>query len=56
MTDQQRFVVKVNGSAVSTPLVSRQAAENFIQQLSECQQGAAIVVPVTNNGQEILLG
>lgn len=54
--NETKYVVKVNGVQLCTPMSTQALAENFISQLSDDQKPLAEVVPVTTNGQEILLG
>lgn len=59
LTDNQhetKFVVKVNGKVRTTPLASRSLAESAIQNLPLEEQAVAKIVPITEDGQEILLG
>ena len=55
-TEQLKYVIKVNGEVVSIPYATAHLAEAAIAQLSEAHQSIAEVVPVTANGQEVLLG
>lgn len=54
--DEVKYVVKVNGVTVSVPFTSRMIAEQHIANLPADQQPIAEVVPVTENGQQVLLG
>ena len=51
-----KFVVKVNGVAISTPQQTRTLAEAFLLSLSPAQRALAEIVPVADNGKELLLG
>jgi len=55
-TGTLKYVIKVNGIVVSIPFQSQTQAQNAITNLSESQQSIATVVPVTENGQEVLMG
>lgn len=50
-----KYVVKVNGKA-RTVALPKTLAEAAIQNLPEDERGIALLVPVTENGQELLLG
>ena len=50
------YVVMVEGREVSTRYQSQQMAEMQIQNLSEEMKAKAVVVPVTENGAQVLLG
>ena len=52
---EQKYVVKVSGTAMSLPL-SRTLAEQYINNLQPNQQPLAEIVPVSEAGKEILLG
>lgn len=52
---EMKFVVKVNGQA-RTAALPRTLAEAAIQNLPESERALAQLVPVTDNGQELLLG
>jgi len=54
--DEVKYVVKVNGVAVSIPFTSHFLAEQHISTLPMDQQPLAEVVPVTADGQQLLLG
>jgi hypothetical protein len=54
--DQLKYVIKVNGTTVSIPFATKMLAEQFIASLPKEQQPIAEVVPVTNEGKELLLG
>ena len=49
-----KFVVKVNGQVRTSPL-PQTLAEAAIQNLPESERASAIIVPVTEGGQELLL-
>jgi len=49
-----KYVVKVNGQVRTTPLL-RTLAEAAIQNLPEEERTLAVLVPVTERGQELLL-
>ena len=49
-----KFVVKVNGTARTSPLV-RTLAEAAMQNLPESERSIAVLVPVTSDGLELLL-
>ncbi len=51
-----RFVVKVNGITVCAPQLSRQLAEAAVLTLTPEQQALAVIVPITDGNQELLLG
>lgn len=51
-----RFVVKVNGVAISTRLQTKTLAEAFLLTLAPQQRAIAEIVPVADNGKELLLG
>ena len=51
-----RFVVKVNGVAVSAPQPTRQLAEAVILSLPTDTRSIAEIVVVTSDGKELLLG
>lgn len=50
------YVVKVNGTAVSTPFNERMMADMAKNDLPEEQKMIAEVVPVTADGKQLLLG
>lgn len=50
-----KYVVKVNGQTRTTPL-PKTLAEAAIQNLPEGERPFAQIVPVTETGQELLLG
>ena len=50
-----KYIVKVNGQA-RTVALPKTLAEAAIQNLPEAERGLAKLVPVTENGQELLLG
>lgn len=52
---EPKYIIKVNGQVRTTPL-PRTLAENAIQQLPENERPLAEIVPVANDGKEILLG
>ena len=52
---EMKFVVKVNGQA-RTAALPKTLAEAAIQNLPEAERGLAQLVPVTDSGQELLLG
>lgn len=54
--NQTFYAVMVNGKLVSPRYATSALAEDKIKHLSEEHQVIAEVVPVTNNGQQILLG
>jgi len=54
--NQLRYVVMVSGQEVSPRYATPQAAESMIQHLSEAHQSIAEVVPVTDTGNQLLLG
>lgn len=54
--DEVKYVVRVNGVNVSIPFTSRMLAEQHIGNLPVDQQALAEVVPITTNGQQVLLG
>lgn len=54
--NQIMYVVKVNGQEVSPRYTSPQSAEAMIQHLSEAHRAIAEVVPVTVDGNQLLLG
>ena len=54
--DEVKYVVKVNGQTVSIPFSSIMLAEQHISSLPVDQQPIAEVIPVTNSGQQLLLG
>jgi len=51
-----RYVVKVNGMVVCAPQATRPLAEAIILTLPESQRALAVVVPVTSDNRELLLG
>jgi len=51
-----RYVIKINGVVVSIPFTSKLLAEGHIQNLPLEQQPIAEVVPVDDQGRELLLG
>jgi len=51
-----KYVVRVNGAEVSPRYTTPQAADAALQLLSEEHRAIAEVVPVTSNGNELLLG
>lgn len=53
---QTKYVVKVQGRVVSAPQASRNLAEAFILNLPVDQRSLAEVVPVSDQGKELLLG
>ena len=55
VTNEVKYVVKVNGAEVSPRYTTPQAADNALQMLSEEHQAIAEIVPVTSNGQQMLL-
>lgn len=55
-TTQTFYAVMVNGAIVSPRYATPALAEDMIKLLSEAHQSIAEVVPVTSNGQQILLG
>lgn len=55
VTNEVKYVVKVNGAEVSPRYNTPQAADNALQMLSEEHQAIAEIVPVTSNGQQMLL-
>lgn len=50
-----KYQVKLNGT-ILTEAPSQILAEQFIMTLAKKQQSEAVVVPVTESGQQILLG
>lgn len=54
--NETKYVVKVNGQTMSPPRLTRQMAQDDIKHLSEAHQAIAVVVPVTQEGKEILFG
>ncbi len=54
--EQVKYVIKVNGRIVSVSFSSVALAEAAITNLAESDRVLAEIVPVTNTGQEILLG
>lgn len=52
---ETKYIVKVNGSAVSQPL-TKILAEEEIKHLHPNQQKLAELVPVTDTGKEMLFG
>jgi hypothetical protein len=52
---EPRYNVVINGTTVRYS-VPKFIAESYIQGLSENDQGRAKLVPVTDDGKEILLG
>lgn len=54
--NQLRYVVMVSGQEVSPRYSTPHAAEAMIQHLSEAHQSIAEVVPVTDTGNQLLLG
>ena len=49
-----KYVVKVNGKVRTAPLL-RTLAEAAVQNLPEDERSIALLVPVTEGGQELLL-
>lgn len=49
-----KYIVKVNGK-VRTVALPKTLAEAAVQNLPESEQGIAVIVPVTDEGQELLL-
>ncbi len=54
--EQVRYVIKINGQTVSVPFASKMLAEQHIGNLPQDQQLLAEIVPVTDNGKQILFG
>lgn len=54
--EQVKYVIKVNGKVVSIPFTSKMLAEQHINNLPQDQQIIAEVVPVTEDGRQILFG
>ena len=54
--DEVKYVVKVNGKEVSPRYTTPQAADTALQMLSEEHRAIAEVVPVTDSGNQLLLG
>lgn len=52
---EPKYIIKVNGQPRTAPL-PRTLAENAIQQLPENERSLAQIVPVAQDGKEILLG
>jgi len=52
---EQKYIIKVNGSPVSAPL-SKPLAEEQIKKLHPNQQNLAELVPVQDDGKEMLFG
>lgn len=50
-----KYQVKLHGQ-VLTEAPSKQLAEQFVMTLGQDQQREAVVVPVTEGGQQVLLG
>ncbi len=55
VTDEVRYVVKVNGAEVSPRYTTQQAADAALQLLSEAHQSIAEIIAVTKTGQQLLL-
>ena len=55
-SEQALYAVSVNGQIVSPNYMTPQAAQDQIKLLSEAHQSIAEVVPVTADGQQVLLG
>lgn len=51
-----KFVVKVNGVPISSPLPSQLLREQFVASLPTRQQQLAEIVPVTPDNKQILFG
>lgn len=51
-----RYVVMVNGQEVSARYTTPQAAEGMLEHLSEAHRSIAEIVPVTGDGNQLLLG
>ena len=51
-----RYVVMVNGVEVSARYTTPQAAESMLEHLSEAHRSIAEIVPVTESGNQLLLG
>lgn len=62
MSEALYYAVKVNGSIVTQPFADRMSAENakasVLQEAAtnKATVGEVVVVPVTENGLEVLLG
>ena len=57
MTTQTFFAVKSkDGKIITRPVSSRSEAEQDKKRLQETLQEGATIVPVTDNGMELLLG
>lgn len=54
--NETRYAVKVNGKVVTQPFTTQTLAEHALYNLPEDQRQTAQVVPVTQDGKEILLG
>lgn len=54
--DEVKYVVKVHGKEVSPRYTTPQAADAALQMLSEAHRSIAEIVPVTDNGNQLLLG
>lgn len=52
---QLKYVIKVNGKAVSKPFLSEAQALQHVVNLPQDQQPLAEVVPVTDDGKTLLL-
>lgn len=50
-----KYQVVLNGSVLHGP-TSKGLAENFVMSLTEEQRNNVQIIPVTDNGQQILLG
>lgn len=53
---ETHYAVKVNGVLVTQPYTSKTLAEHALFNLPATQQETAQVVPVSQDGKEILLG
>ena len=52
---EQKYVVKVNGNPMSSPM-TKMLAEEYVKKLHANQQSLAEIVPVTDTGKEMLFG
>jgi len=58
LNDNQQiyYVVRVNGSNITTPVTSRHVAETTLNSLPPETQALAEIVSVTTDGKEFLFG
>jgi hypothetical protein len=50
------YAVKLNNTIVSQPYPTSNAAQQHVQHLTEAERPMAMVVQVTESGQELLFG